>query len=459
MRRRWAAIFSFLNNERIGDQVLAPGWTDYRERVVYQTYDVTGLVAQGKNAISAFLAPGWYATPLEWAQQPNNYGVTPPALRAQLRIEHTDGNVEWIETDASWQAAGSYFLHSELYDGETMNPGNYWVGMSNPGFDDNWIHERATIIHPAPVEIVAQDFPPIRVERELSAVSLAEPKPGIYVYDFGQNFSGTARLTLHVLGSGRIFQVHFAEVLNQDGTIYTDNLRTAKATDSFRYSRPPFRPSHTEGFEDAVHVSRFPICRTDLFALPRQPKMRVMRGWFITPMRHSRSNLKTSSTLINQLWSNILWGQRSNFVGVPTDCPQRDERLGWMGDAEVFWRAASYNMDLAAFSRKFATDMRGTQIGTPYFGIYSPGTISPNAGYAPGWSDAGVIIPWTSWLQTGDKSIIEENWTSMEKYLDAIAAANPDGLWRHEYGIPFGDWLSPEGRTDITAHRHCLLGL
>jgi alpha-L-rhamnosidase len=150
------------------------------------------------------------------------------------------------------------------------------------------------------------------------------------------------------------------------------------------------------------------------------------------------------------LWSNILWGQRSNFVGIPTDCPQRDERLGWMADAQVFWRAASYNMDLAAFSRKFAGDMRGTQVGTPYFGIYSPGTAQPNSGFGAGWSDAGVVIPWTSWLQNGDTSAIEENWAAMEKYLNAIEAANPDGLWEHASGIPFGDWLSPEGKTDYT---------
>jgi alpha-L-rhamnosidase len=152
--------------------------------------------------------------------------------------------------------------------------------------------------------------------------------------------------------------------------------------------------------------------------------------------------------MINQLWSNILWGQRSNFVGIPTDCPQRDERLGWMGDAEVFWRAASYNMDLAAFSRKFAGDMRGTQVGTPYYGIYSPGTVTPNAGHAAGWSDAGVIIPWTSWVQTGDTSVIEQNWTAMEKYLNGLEAENPDGLWGRDLGNAFGDWLSPEGKTN-----------
>jgi alpha-L-rhamnosidase len=158
--------------------------------------------------------------------------------------------------------------------------------------------------------------------------------------------------------------------------------------------------------------------------------------------------LKTGSPMVDKLWSNIVWGQRSNFVGVPTDCPQRDERLGWMADAQVFWRAASYNMDLAAFSRKFAGDMRSTQAGTPYFGIYAPGTAQSASGSGAGWSDAGVVIPWTSWLQTGDTSVIDQNWDAIEKYLDAIEASNPDGLWKQNSGTPFGDWLSPEGRTD-----------
>ena len=141
--------------------------------------------------------------------------------------------------------------------------------------------------------------------------------------------------------------------------------------------------------------------------------------------------------MVNKLWSNILWGQRSNFVGVPTDCPQRDERLGWMADAQVFWRTASYNMDLAAFSRKFAGDMRGTQAGTPIFGIYAPGTVpAPPPAAGAGWSDAGVIIPWTSWLQTGDTSIIDQNWAAMQKYLDAIEDANPDGLWKNAKTAP-----------------------
>jgi alpha-L-rhamnosidase len=428
----------YLDGKRVGDEVLAPGWTDYRERVVYQTYDVTDLIAQGENVIGALLAPGWYETPLEWFQQPNNYGVTPPALLAQLRIEHTDGSVEWVATDTSWQASTTSIRHSEIYDGETLNMRHTWLDQDSLVFHRL---EKVISIDPQPMAIVAQNYPPIRVERILDAKSVANPAPGVYVYDFGQNFSGVAHL--RVQGpAGTDIRLRYAEIINRDGTIYTDNLRTAKATDHFilkGYGVEEFTPLFT------FHGFRY----VELTGLPTAPGKDAMTGVVFHTDAPFTIELKTGSALINQLWSNILWGQRSNFVGIPTDCPQRDERLGWMGDAQVFWRAASYNMDLAAFSRKFATDMRGTQVGTPYYGIYSPGTVSPNAGYAPGWSDAGVIIPWTSWLQTGDKSIIEENWAAMEKYLDAIAAANPDGLRRHEYGIPFGDWLSPEGRTDI----------
>ena len=462
----------FLNWNRVGDQVLAPGWTDYRHRVVYQTYDVTDLVAQGENAIGALLAPGWYASPLEWFQQPNNYGDTPPALLAQLRIEHTDGSVEWVTTDASWQTDPSSFLHTELYDGESLDfTRDSYVGWSSESFPDDLWQARAMVIQPAPVKIVAQDFPPIRVERVLEPKAVTEPKPGVFVYDFGQNFSGVARVNLSN-PAGQKVQIRYAEVLNTDGTIYTDNLRTAKATDSFTL-RSPSDTHHSYDLEPLFTFHGFRYA--ELTGLPAPPpalnahweriygsKSQVTGVVFHTDAPIT-ANLVTGSAMVNQLWSNILWGQRSNFIGVPSDCPQRDERLGWMGDAQVFWRAASYNMDLAAFSRKFAADMRGTQdgvpgdgssstgwkMGTPYYGIYSPGTVSPNAGYAPGWSDAGVIVPWTSWLQTGDKSIIEENWVAMETYLDAIAAANPDGLRRHEYGIPFGDWLSPEGKTDI----------
>ncbi len=179
----------FLNGKRVSEDVLAPGWTDYRERVFYQTYDVTAMLANGKNAIGALLAPGWYSTPLEWFQQPNNYGDTPPALRAQLRIEHTDGSVTWVNTSPEWQATTSQIIKSEIYDGETQD-----ARLAQPGWNlaqfsaSKW--KSAMAIEPKTVPILAQDFPPIRMERTVAAKSVTEPKPGVYVYDFGQNLAG-----------------------------------------------------------------------------------------------------------------------------------------------------------------------------------------------------------------------------------------------------------------------------
>jgi alpha-L-rhamnosidase len=431
----------FLNGQRVGDQVLAPGWTDYRERVVYQTYDVTKLVAQGENAIGALLAPGWYETPLEWFQQPNNYGDTPPALRAQLRIEHTDSSVEWVDTNTSWQANTSHILYSELYDGESEDARETLRTIGSfvtSAIADLW--PRAIAIDPAPAKIEAQNFPPIRVELTLDPKAITEPKPGVFIYDFGQNFSGVERVRIQG-PAGTNVRLRFAEVLNPDGTIYTDNLRTAKVTDHFilkGHGVEEFTPQFT------FHGFRY----AELTGLPAAPAKDAVTAIVFHTDAPFTAKLETGSAMINQLWSNILWGQRSNFVGVPTDCPQRDERLGWMGDAQVFWRTASYNMDLAAFSRKFAADVRGTQAGSPYYGIYAPGTVRSHEQSAAGWSDAGVIVPWTTWLQTGDITIIEQNWAAMTKYLDAIAADNPEFLWKNNYGDPFGDWLSPEGKTD-----------
>jgi alpha-L-rhamnosidase len=430
----------FLNGKRVSEDVLAPGWTDYRERVAYQAYDVTHLLAQGNNAVGALLAPGWYSTPLEWFQQPNNYGDTPPALRAQLRLEYADGSVEWVNTDATWKASTSYIQSAELYDGEAQDGRKIFPtigGFVTSVVATDW--PRAEEIDQKPTHIAAQEFQPIRIEREMAALKMTQPKPGVYVFDFGQNLAGVERL--RVSGPrGTEVRVRFAEILNDDGTLYTENLRTAKATDHFILAGKgveEFQPQFT------FHGFRY----AEITGLPAAPAKGAITALVMHTNAPFDTELKTGSTMANKLWSNILWGQRSNFVGVPTDCPQRDERLGWMADAQVFWRTASYNMDLAAFSRQFARDMRGTQAGTPFYGIYAPGTATKNSGYGAGWSDAGVIIPWTSWLQSGDTSIIDENWDAMTKYLAAIEQSNPDALWKNS-GIPFGDWLAPEGKTD-----------
>jgi alpha-L-rhamnosidase len=429
-----------INGRAVGEDILSPGWTDFRQRVIYQTYDVTTEVQSGKNAVAAWLAPGWYATPLQWFRQGYNYGKTPPALRAQLRIEYRDGSVDWILTDEKWKAGISPVLSAEIYDGETYDARKVQSGWDTIRFADaNW--KTAEVVQPHEPEIVWQYFPPIRAEKTLDAKTVSNPSPGVYIFDFGQNLSGVARI--RAKGSaGTDVKLRFAEVLNPDGTLYVENLRTAKATDHFLLAGKgveEFQPTFT------FHGFRY----VEVSGLAGKPQLQDVKAVVFHTDAPFTATLKTGSTMLNQLWSNILWGQRSNFVGVPTDCPQRDERLGWTADAQVFWRAATYNMDLTTFSRKFGADLRGTQVGTAMYGIFAPGTVTENPGYGTGWSDAGVIIPWTSWIQTGDQQIIEENWAGMERYLAAIQAANSDFAWKKNYGIPFADWLAPEGVTPV----------
>ena len=430
----------WINGQSVGNEILAPGWTDFRERVVYQTYDVTADVKEGENAIAAMLAPGWYSTPLQWFRQGYNYGQTPPALRAQLRIEYQDGSIDLISTDEHWKAEVSPILSAEIYDGETYDARKTRANWNKARFDDKgW--KAAEVIQPHEPEIVWQYFQPIRKEKTLDAKELKSPAAGIYIYDFGQNLSGVARIRADG-PAGTEVKLRFAEVLNPDGTLYVENLRTAKATDHFILGGKggeEYQPTFT------FHGFRY----VEVSGLKGTPKVNDVKAVVFHTDAPFTATLKTGNPMINQLWSNILWGQRSNFIGVPTDCPQRDERLGWTADAQVFWRTATYNMDLTTFSRKFGADLRGTQVGTDMYGIFAPGTSSSNPGYGTGWSDAGVVIPWTSWIQTGDKKIIEENWEGMDKYLAAIQAANTDYLWKKNYGIPFADWLAPEGVTPV----------
>src|SRR5580692_10022255 len=429
-----------INGRRVGNEILAPGWTDFRERVVYQAYDVTAEIKSGKNAVGALLAPGWYSTPLQWFRQGYNYGKTPPALRAQLRIEYKDGSVDWILTDETWKADISPILFAEIYDGETYDARKAQINWNTAAFDDRrW--KSAELVEPEETQIVWQYFQPIRAEKALDAKKVTNPSAGVYIFDFEQNLSGVARIRAEG-AAGTDVKLRFAEVLNPDGTLYTENLRTAKATDHFILAgkgNEEFEPTFT------FHGFRY----VEVSGLKEEPRTGDVKAVVFHTDAPFTATLKTSSPMLNKLWSNILWGQRSNFVGVPTDCPQRDERLGWTGDAQVFWRTATYNMDLAAFSRKFGADLRGTQAGTDMYGIFAPGTNTAHPAHATGWSDAGVIIPWSSWIQTGDTEVVEENWEGMRKYLAAIEAAHPDYLWKKNYGIPFADWLSPEGVTPV----------
>lgn len=426
-----------LNGQQVGKQILAPGWTDYRKQIVYQTFDITSMLHQGKNAVGALLGDGWYATGLVFFHQRYNYGAPPTRLLARIEITYTDGTQDTVVTDGSWKTASSAVQSSGIYDGENYDARLEKHGWDEPSYSDaSWVP--VTIEPGSEAQLTGQNFQPIRMEKTLHPVSVAHPKPGVYVFDMGQNMVGWERL--HVRGPrGAQIRMRFGEVLDANGHFYRENMRTAKEADTYTLSgqgEEVFEPHFT------YHGFRY----VEVTGYPGTPPRDAIQGVVFHTDAPFSIQFHSGSAVVNKLWSNILWGQRGNFESVPTDCPQRDERLGWMGDAEVFWRTATYNMSLDAFSHKFTRDIREAQ---------SPGggfpDVAPRVGItgdsAPGWADAGVIIPWTTYVQYRDTSILEENWVAMQRWMDHLQQANPNYLWLHERGNDFGDWLAIGSKT------------
>jgi alpha-L-rhamnosidase len=427
----------YLNGTRVGDDILAPGWTDYRKRIVYQAYDVTRAMRPGGNSLQAILGGGWYGDGLGWLQNRYNFGPPPVRLMGQLEIEYADGTRETIATDESWKAASSAIVRSDIYNGELYDARleESKGGVASSAGND-W---DKVVVAPAPhAAVVAQDYQPIRAHETLTPKSITNPSPGVYVFDLGQNMVGWARL--HVTGNkGTKVQLRFAEVLKPDGDVYTENLRTAEATDTYI-----LRGDGQEVFEP--HFTFHGFRYIQLTGYPGTPTKNAVEGIAFYTSAPFTMRFHSANGKLNQLWSNILWGQRGNFLSVPTDCPQRDERLGWMGDAEVFWRTAGYNANLAAFSHKFTQDIRDAQSAGGAYADVSP-RVGPTGESAAGWGDAGVIIPWTAYVQFGDKTIVAENWSAMTKWMEHLESANPNYLWLTERGNDYGDWVAIGSQT------------
>ena len=433
----------FLNGGRVGDDVLTPEFTDYRKRVLYQTYDVTRLLAQGKNSVSAILGDGWHGTPLTW------FGIhffSPPnRFLAQLQLDYSDGTQETVVTDDSWKAASSPIVRSDIYDGEIYDARLEQDGWAKPDFNDS--HWLPAAIADAPSIVVSSQIAvPARVVATLSPKHLTALPNGRYIFDMGQNMVGWA--TLKVKGaSGDKVRLRFAEILNPDGTIYTANLRNAEATDFYI-----LRGGGEETF--APHFTFHGFRYVEVTGYPGTLTLDAIHGDVVSSVNGDPvAKLATSSDLVNRMWSIGIWGQRGNFLSIPTDCPQRDERLGWMGDAGVFWRTGTYNFDIAAFSQQFMQDIVDAQTSQGSFTNVSPDTLPGDDGDdnrvgAPGWGDAGIIIPWTTWLQYGNKAIIEQNWDAMQRWMNFIQSRNPDFLRKNGVGPNFADWLAPDGNTN-----------
>lgn len=438
----------FLNGRRVSNDLMTPDFTDYRKRVFYQAYDVTGLLAEGNNAIGALLGNGWYGSPLTWS---GVHFFPPPArFLARLEMDYEDGSHDTIVTDGSWKAAASPIQSSEIYAGETYDARVEQPGWNQAGFDDaNW-NAVELASPPDNATISSQITQPARIVAELDPKQVTPLANGVYVFDMGQNMVGWVRLTVKGEAGTRI-RLRFAERLNPDGTIYTANLRNADAMDTFI-----LRGGDEETF--VPHFTFHGFRYVEMTGYPGTASLAAIKGEVVSSVSgEPTATLQTSSELVNRMWTIGIWGQRGNFLSIPTDCPQRDERLGWMGDAGVFWRTGSYNFDIAAFSQKFIQDIVDAQTQRGAFTNVSPNTLPWRADQdeetsdqvgAPGWGDAGVIVPWTTWMQYGDKAVIEKSWDAMQRWMEFIRSRNPDFVRKKGLGPNYADWLAPDSDTD-----------
>ncbi len=428
-----------LNGQRVGDAQFAPGWTDYAQRLQYQTYDVTALVQDGENAVGAVLGDGWYAGYIGWGNKRAYYGSRLQLL-AQIVLEYADGSRETLGTDGQWRGATGPILTSDMLMGETYDARLAMPGWSAVGFNDSaWKPVTVEAAHDPAVRRVAQIDPPVRVTEEFTPVAITQPAPGTHLFDLGQNMVGWVRLK--VSGPpGTIVQMRFGEMLTADGRLYVDNLRAAKATDTYILSG---KDAETYEPQFTFHGFRY----VEVTGYPGEPSLDALIGCVLHSDIPKTGAFECSDPLVNQLVQNIDWGQRGNFLSVPTDCPQRDERLGWMGDAQIFVRTAAANRDVAAFFAKWMHDVAEAQSPEGGFSDVSPRLVDLADG-APAWGDAGVIVPWTISQVYGDTRILETHYDAMVRWMDYLDSANPDHLWLNRRVNDFGDWLSIEADTD-----------
>jgi len=423
-----------INGRRVGDELFTPGWTSYKHRVQYQTYDVGSHLRRGENVAGALLGDGWYRGYLAWNDRRNIYGDR-LALLAQLRIVYEDGRVQVVGTDDTWKAARGPILMSEIYMGETYDARLERAGWSAPGFDDaGW--SRVRLAGPGPPALVAPAGPPVRRIEEIEPVAIRKTPDGDTVADFGQNLVGWVRLKVRG-PAGTTVKLRHAEVLDKDGNFYTANLRAA--TQLVTYT--------LKGGADEVYEPRFTFQGFRYVAVDGLPGELTTDG-LTAVVVHSdmpvTGHFETSSPMLNQLQRNIVWGQKGNFLDVPTDCPQRDERLGWTGDAQVFARTAAFNMDVAAFFEKWLRDVAADQNDKGSVPFVVPDVLTTPERFAGGsaaWADAAVIIPWTMYLSYGDTRVLETQYPSMKAWVEYMRSqAGPSHLWNT--GFHFGDWLA-----------------
>ena len=439
------------NGRRAGDQMLAPEWTDYRKRVQYQTYDVTALLHTGENAVGAMLGQGWYAGRIGLSGWHNGGGLRGfygrhLRLIAQLEIELADGKKQVVLSDETWRCTMEGPLRgADILDGETYDARRELAGWHAPGFNDaSW---RPVGVSVGP-RLFAQPNEPIRITRQLPTVAMTEPQPGVFVFDLGQNMVGWCRLKVRG-AAGADIRLRYAEVLNPDGTIYRDNLRIAVTPlGAGQEDHYICRGDGAEIFEPRFTYHGFRY--VEVAGLRNRPALDDLVGCVVHSAAPEAGKFECSSPLLNKIMAAIQWTQRGNLHSIPTDCPQRDERLGWMGDIQVFSQTACFNMDMAAFFTKWLRDVRDAQADDGRFPDFAPHPFDPNARFSgnPGWADAGVIVPWCAYVNYGDQRLLEENFDSARRWIEFVHDHTPDLIRRIDQdlgmisGMTYGDWLN-----------------
>ena len=424
----------FINGTPVGEDLLTPGWTDYPKRIQYQVYDITPLLLKGNNAAGLILGNMWWSSGLGWAGG-TQYSSGPVRGYCQIEIEYANGTVFTVVTDETWKAHLSPIIENTIYHGETYDARLEIDGWSNPGLNDTAWSNVKIFTEQNNVLLTAESGPPIRIMQEIKPVSITEEEPGKFVFDMGKNIVGFVRLKVQGEAGTKI-TLRFAELLHDDGTVAQENLRSAKATDYYI-----LKGKGEEIWHPLFTYHGFQYIQVEGF--PGKPTTETITGLQIYSSATEIGRFECSNELLNRIWHNILNGQKGNMHSVPTDCPQRDERLGWTGDAQMFAPTANYNMNMAPFFTKWVRDMTDSQTEEGWICDVNPAIVVGGPG-KPAWGDAITVVPWMVYKFYGDTKILENSYEAMKAWVEYMRRESKDNLYifdQNGWG-GYGDWIA-----------------
>jgi Alpha-L-rhamnosidase N-terminal domain./Bacterial alpha-L-rhamnosidase. len=437
----------YINGKRVGEDEMAPGWTSYKKHLLYQTYDITKYLEEGENTFGAFLGAGWYKGVMGFRPSRNHYGDR-TAFIGEFCIRYEDGSEEIYKTDETWIGADGPIIFSEIYDGETYDESKEIKNWCSATSGNEW---SSIEVEPFDVSVLrAQGAGKIKIIETLPVKEIFETPKGETVIDFGQNMTGWVRFRTEAQAGDEV-ELQFFEVLDADGNVYTDNLRTAKQIVKYHV--------HSAGeveYEPHFTFQGFQYVR--IIKWPNKPKAENFTACVVHSDMKRTGYFESSNAELNQLHHNLLWGLKGNFLDVPTDCPQRDERLGWTGDAQIFCGTADYLMNTYTFFDKWLEDVAADQLpdGAVAHVVpdiltgrikdgWQPENVEENSTYgATAWADAITIMPWDIYKTYGDKRILEKRYANMKLWIEYMKFHAEDYVWNH--GLQFGDWVALDAK-------------